>query len=148
MADMEAARPMSDERRLGVDLFNATWGLIDSRDDDELMVHQAHASAYHWAVAPECKPENRARSEWLVSRVYSVVGRAEPALHHARRGLEWCGRHGLADWDLAFAYEALARASRVAGDDAAAAAYLEQARAVEIAEDEDSELLAADLATI
>ena len=139
---------MSDERRLGVDLFNATWGLIDSRSDDDLMVHQAHASAYHWAVAPECKPENRARSEWLVSRVYSVVGRAEPALLHARLCLDWCERHGLADWDLAFAYEALARASRVAGDDAAAAAYLEQARSVEIAEVEDRELLEADLATV
>jgi len=137
-----------DDRQLGVDLFNATWLLIDSRSDDDLMVHMAHASAYHWAAAPECTPANRARSEWLVSRVYAIAGRAEPSLYHARVCLDWCERHDLGDWDLAFAYESMARASRAAGDDAAAAAYLDQARAVEIAEDEDRELLAADLETV
>ena len=51
---------MTDERQLGVDLFNRTWRLIESREDDDLMIDCAHASAYHWAVAPECRPENRA----------------------------------------------------------------------------------------
>ena len=139
---------MIDDRQLGVDLFNATWLLIDSRSDDDLMVHMAHASAYHWAAAPECTPANRARSEWLVSRVYAIAGRAEPSLYHARLCLDWCERHDLVDWDLAFAYEALARACRAAGDDAAADGYLEQARAVEIADEEDRELLAADLASV
>jgi len=139
---------VSDERQLGVDLFNATWTLIDSRSDDDLMVHMAHASAYYWAASPECTPANRARSEWLVARVYAVAGRPESSLYHAQLCLDWCERHDLVDWDLAFAYEALARASRVAGDEAAAAGYLDQARAVEIAEDEDRELLAADLETV
>ena len=139
---------MSEERQLGVDLFNGTWSLIESRQDDELMVHMAHASSYHWAVAPECKPENRARGEWLLARIYALVGRSEPALHHARSCLDWCERHDLADWDLAFAYEALARASRLAGDDEAAERYVERARAVEIAETDDRELVEADLATI
>jgi hypothetical protein len=139
---------VSTERELGVDLFNGTWRLIESRADDELMVHMAHASNYHWAVAPECKPENRARGEWLMSRVYTLVGRPEPALHHAESCFEWCQRHSLGDWDLAFSYEALARASRLAGDDDAAEAYLELARSVEIAETEDRELVEADLATV
>ncbi len=139
---------MSEERQRGVDLFNATWSLIESREDDELMVHMAHASTYHWATAPECKPENRARGEWLLARVYALVGRPEPALHHAQSCLRWCEQSGLADWDLAFAYEALARASRLAGDDDTAERYVEQARAVEIAETEDRELVEADLATI
>ena len=139
---------MSEERQLGVDLFNGTWSLIESRQDDELMVHMAHASSYHWAVAPECKPENRARGEWLLARIYALVGRSEPALHGARSCLDWCERHDLADWDLAFAYEALARASRMAGEDEAAERYVEQARAVEIAETDDRELVEADLATI
>src|SRR6478752_5870503 len=97
---------MTEQRQLGVDLFNGTWRMIEC----------AHASAYHWAVAPECKPENRARSAWLLARVYTVAGRGEPALHHARRCLELCEQEGLDDWDLAFAYEALARASATAGD--------------------------------
>jgi hypothetical protein len=145
---VEDERPSSDERRLGVELFNATWEQIGSRADDELMVHMAHASAYHWAAAPECKPENQARSAWLLARVYALVGRAEPSLHYAGACFDWCERSGLADWDLAFAYEALARANRVAGDDEAARSYVELARSVEIADDEDRELLETDLATI
>ena len=140
--------PPSEERRLGVELFNATWELIGSRDDDELMVHTAHASNYHWAMAPERKPENDARGAWLLARVYTLVGRREPALYYAEACFGSCERHALADWDLAFAYEALARASRLAGDDEAARSYLELARSVEIAEDEDRELLESDLATI
>ncbi len=141
---------MTDHRQLGVDLFNATWRLLESRDDDERMVHAAHASAYHWSVAPDCRPENRARSEWQCSRVYAVVGRADAALVHARRCLELCEQHQIGDFDLAFAHEALARAHAVAGN-ASEASYHEQlARdaAATIADDEDREHLLADLATL
>jgi len=108
-----------NHRRLGVDLFNEVWRLLDSREDDERMLHATHASAYHWSVAAECEPKNRARSEWQISRVYAVLGRGEPALHHARRCLELCQEHpeNMEDWDLPFAYEALARAHLVAGAD-------------------------------
>ena len=133
----------SEDRQRGVELFNATWELIGSREDDALMVHRAHASAYHWALAPECTPANRARSEWLVSRVYALTGRAEPALHHAQACLRWCEEHELGDWDLAYAPAAIARARKVGGVDYAA--DVERARAVPIAEDGDREHLEEDL---
>ena len=139
---------MSEPQQAGVDLFNQTWRLIESREDDDLMVDCAHASAYHWAVAPECKPENRARGAWLLSRVYCVVGRSEPALHHAERCFQLCERYALGDWDLAFAYEALARATGVAGDPDAVLQYVELARAVEIREADDRKQLEGDLATL
>jgi hypothetical protein len=139
---------MTDQRQLGVDLFNGTWRLIESREDDDLMIDCAHASAYHWAVAPECKPENRARSAWLLARVYAVAGRCEPALHHARRCLELCEQNGLDDWDLAFAYEALARASAASGDSNAVRRFAELARAVPIVDADDRAQLDGDLATI
>ena len=41
-----------------------------SREDDDRMIHAAHASRFHWGEAPECKPENLARGDWQVSRVY------------------------------------------------------------------------------
>lgn len=139
-----------DERQLAVDLFNHCWTLLArdrrSRDEDDEMLHAAHASRFHWGRVGG--PENRARGEWQCSRVYCVLGRAEPALHHARRCLELCEEHGLTDWDLAFAYEALARAHRVAGDDAEAERFRELARTVPIAEAEDRELLESDLASI
>ncbi|HEY6031887.1 MAG TPA: hypothetical protein VIU44_15055 [Gaiellaceae bacterium] len=139
-----------DERQLAVDLFNHCWTLLArdrrSRDEDDEMLHAAHASRFHWGRVGG--PENRARGEWQCSRVYCVLDRAEPALHHARRCLELCEEHGLADWDLAFAYEALARAHRVAGDDGEAERFRELARTVPVAEAEDRELLESDLASI
>jgi hypothetical protein len=141
-------------RRLGAELFNETWTLMEKNrrtaaDDDE-MIHCAHASAYHWLFAGTAA--NRARSEWQCSRMYTVLGRAEPALHHARRCLEICesAPEALEDWDLPFAYEALARAHSVAGnaEDARRFAELGRAAAAAVADEDDRGHVEADLATI
>ena len=137
----------SQDRQLGVELYNSSWALLEKAErtpaeDDELL-HQAHASTYHWLEAPECEPKNRARGEWLCSRVYSVVGRAEPALHHARRCLAIVESHpeNMEDWDVAFAYEALARASSVAGRSEDAERFAQHARkaVAAVADPEDRE---------
>ena len=78
------------------------------------MIHAAHASCYHWSQAGTAL--NLARGEWQISRVYSVLGRSEPALYHANRSLQICQENGFGDFDLAFAYEVLARAASVSGD--------------------------------
>jgi hypothetical protein len=141
-----------NERQLGVDLYNETWRLMESREDDERMLHMAHASAYHWREALECEPKNRARSEWLCSRVYTVLGRAEPALYHAKRCLEICRAHpeNMEDWDLPFAHEALARAHRVAGNDDEVRDQELKARELgeQLADPEDREHLEEALATL
>jgi DNA-binding transcriptional MerR regulator len=142
----------SDRRGLAVDLFNHVWTLLERTDrsalEDDEMLHAAHASRYHWGEVGEAV--NLARGEWQCSRVYSVLGRAEPALWHANRCLALCEEHGIADWDVAFAHEAVARALRAAGDHPGADAAVARARqaAVAIAEDEDRELLLSDLATV
>jgi hypothetical protein len=61
-----------------------------------------------------------------------------------------CERNGIGDWDLACAFEALARAYAVAGDSAESARWLARARAASagIAAAEDRDLLLSDLATI
>ncbi|TAM88567.1 MAG: hypothetical protein EPN43_08160 [Jatrophihabitans sp.] len=139
-----------DERALAATLFNGTWDLMEragrTAADDDTMLHMAHASRYHWGNVGTAA--NLARGEWLCSRVYTVLGRAEPAGAHARRVLGLCRENGLADLDLAFAYEALARAAAVAGDAAEARRCVEQAQAVPVAEQEDREQLARDLATV
>ncbi len=137
-----------DHRRLGVDLFNEVWSLMETREDDDRMLHAAHASRFHWGEAPECKPENLARGEWQVSRVYTVLGRPEPALWHARRCLDLCEQHGLEDWDLAYAYEAVARGYKTAGELPEAEAYKRLAAEVPIAEADDREHFEEDLATL
>ena len=145
-----SAASHSEERQRGVALSNGTWELIGSREDDDRMLHMAHASRYHWGQARECRPENLARGEWLVSRVYCVLGRAEPALWHARRCLEWVEEAGVGDWDLAYAYEALARASVVAGDAEAASSWRARAREAgdAIADPEDREHFDEDFTTL
>jgi hypothetical protein len=151
----EPVPPNADDqlhRKLGADLFNDTWALLEQADrtaeDDARMIHMAHASAYHWLQVGA--PENLARSHWQCSRVYSSVGRAEPALYHARFALDICERHGIGDFDLAYAYEALARAYALTADSAESARWLAKARAAaaDIAEQEDRDLLLSDLATI
>jgi DNA-binding transcriptional MerR regulator len=155
--DLPAPRPATpagvpDGRQLAADLFNGVWRLLETEDrtraEDDRMVHMAHASRHHWESAGS--PANLARGEWLCSRVYAVLRRPEPALHHARRVLELCREHGIGDWDLAFAHEALARAHTVAGDGPAAAEALAQAHAAadRIADPADRELLLADLAEL
>jgi hypothetical protein len=146
----------SAARQLGVELYNSSWALLELRErtpeqDDEL-VHHVHASMYHWLQAPECEPKHRARGEWLCSRAYSVLGRAEPALHHAQRCFEICEQHAdnVEDWDLPFAYEALARANRVAGNKDEARRYEQRGRelAEQIGDPEDKEIVLKDYATL
>ncbi len=117
-----------DHRRLGIDLYNRTWTLMDAPGDE--MLHCAHASAYHWMQGGGTTA-NCARSEWLCSRVYSILGLPEPALHHARRCLELVesSPEEMEDWDLAAAHEALARADLAAGEpDEARRNYSSRAR--------------------
>ncbi|MCW2645209.1 MAG: MerR family transcriptional regulator, thiopeptide resistance regulator [Pseudonocardiales bacterium] len=141
-----------DERKLGAALFNATWDLMEkehrTRDDDDAMLHMAHASRHHWGQVGA--QVNFARGEWQCSRVYAVLRRPEPCLHHAQRVLDICQEQGLGGFDLAFAYEALARGHAINGDPDQARAFTEQALAAaeDIAEDDDRELLRSDLETI
>jgi hypothetical protein len=107
------------ERRLAAGLQGEVWRLLAmpyrrSEQDDE-MLHAVHASRYHWGKVGEAI--THARGEWLCSRVYSSLGRSEPAIWHAQRCLELLtGFGGGENWDEAAAYEALARAHGLARD--------------------------------
>jgi hypothetical protein len=141
-------------RRLAVDLFNHAWSLMrlperTPEQDDEL-IHAAHASRHHWAEVGTAA--NLARGEWQVSRVYATLGRAEAALFHAKRCLAYCESDpdALEDWDLPYAYEALARAHAVAGEADEAEQFAARARELgaRVADEEDRDQLLADLKTL
>jgi hypothetical protein len=140
-----------DHRQLGVDLYNYTWTLLEqedrTRDDDDAMLNATHASAYHWSHAAGAGPQNAARSQWQISRVNAVLGRGEAALYHAERCLEHCTENEVGDWDLAAAYEAVARAQKLLGNDAEFRRNLELGRdaLAQIAEAEDREHIEEDL---
>ncbi len=151
-ADLEVAV----HRRLGIDLFNYTWTLIEKADrtpaEVDEMIHAAHASRYHWSKAGTTA--NLARGEWQVARVYSVLGRAEPAQWHAARCLAYVEAATAAgeadDWDAAGAYESMARAAAVAGESAAATEWRDRARAAlgDIKNPADRELIEVDIESI
>jgi len=150
LTDLDAAT----HRALGVALYNHVWTLLETADRtpaqvDE-MIHSAHASRFHWSRAEGSEPVNLARGEWQCSRVYAVLGRGEPALWHARRCLAINEDNGSADWDIASAYEAMARATLVAGDAAAAADWKAKATAAldGIADQDDRDIIEGDLATL
>ncbi|HZB49313.1 MAG TPA: hypothetical protein VE547_09485, partial [Mycobacteriales bacterium] len=78
------------------------------------------------------------------------LGRAEPALHHARRCADIAAAHDVPAWLVASAHEGLARAHAVAGDRAEARRQRDLAHtALENVEDaEEREVVASDLAGI
>jgi DNA-binding transcriptional MerR regulator len=143
-------------RRLGKDLYNHAWTLIEKADrtPDEVdeLLYAAHAAALHWSRGGGTLA-NAARGEWQIARVYSTLGWGETALRHARRCLELAEEAvaaGVADdWDVPAALEGLARAQAVAGDRAAADATRARARhaVAGIADIEDRQLIEQDLET-
>ena len=144
-----------EHRRLGVELYNGTWELIEREsrtpDEDDEMLHRAHASAYHWLHGPHTAA-NRARSHWLCSRAHVLAAQPEGALHHARRCLDLVESHGeeMEDWDLAAAHEALSRAHAAVGEIEEARRLLGLAReeTAVIANPKDRQHIEADLGTL
>lgn len=146
-------KPTADEhKKLAVRLFNLTWSLLDKKDrareEDDKMIHAAHASRFHWGEIGA--PLEFERGEWQISRVYSVLGRSEPALYHARKCLEICKDNNIGDFDIAFAYESVARAHATAGSKIECQNYLKLAKEAgeQIKKKEDKEYLFSELKTI
>lgn len=137
--------------QLARDLNAEVWRLLDrsdrSREDDAAMVNAAHASLHHWTIAGG--PVEHARGEWLVSHVYAVLGRSEPAVFHAGRCMEICERHGIGGFDLGYAHEAWARAAAAAGDLDRARRHhaIALAAADAMTDDEERTIYLGDLAT-
>ncbi|MHA1107069.1 MAG: hypothetical protein ACTSPN_15345 [Promethearchaeota archaeon] len=103
--------------------FNTVWNYLDKKDrtteDDEEMVNAMHASLHHWRIlVNHGKGEvvNIQRGEWIISRVYTVLERLDPALNHAKTCLKITLNNNIGDFDLAFGYEAMARASALSGN--------------------------------
>ena len=117
-------------KKFAVECNNEVWGLLskESRTDqeDEGMIIAAHASHYHWCRIGE--PINKQRGYWLISHVYAVLNMPDQALHHAEKCLSLTEEHGFIDFDLAYAYEAMARANAAADNRQEAVKYLKLAR--------------------
>ena len=131
MSEKEDPTPGAVEfhRKTAVACFNGAWDLLDkkerSHEEDLQMLHEAHASRYHWGHIGNA--HNFAIGEWQISRVYAALKLPAPALLFARSSLDTCQRNDLKDL-LPSAYEGMARAHAVANDTGEAKRYLDMAR--------------------
>ncbi len=68
-----------DHRRLGVDLYNATWELLDRDDrsveDDDAMIAQAHASFHTGARSRRSAPPTSAAARQVCASITDAEDR-------------------------------------------------------------------------
>ncbi len=147
MSDIEIGP--REHRHLAIGANNSTWEMAEAERtpaNDEEMLRRAYAAAYHWQRAEGSGPANEARAVWLLAKVHLLAGLPDRSLHYADTCLAVCRDHGLVDFDLAYAYEARARALAAVGRLDEAAADWAAAKAVPIADDDDRTLVESDLA--
>lgn len=145
--------PVSDwHRRQGVEANNSVWDLLGkperSAEDDEEMLRRAYTAAYHWQRATGTGPANETRASYMIARALVATRQPERGLVSADRCLAVCAEHGIADFDLAYAHEARARALWALGRTADGDAAMAAARAVEVADPEDRAVVEKDFADL
>lgn len=131
-------------------LNGRVWALLGkpnrTRAEDDEMLYAAHASCYHWLQVGT--GVNHQRGEWLIARVYTVLGIAVSAMRHATRCLELTHAFPdlMEDFDWAFAYEGIARANALTGNHTTAREYIQRAEQSghAIKDEEDKKIFFAD----
>jgi hypothetical protein len=137
-------------RTLAPRAFNHTWELLDidelTREQEEEMLTSAFAQRHHWYQVGT--PRNCAIADWQVARVAAVLGYADLSRRFGERSLEIAEEHDLDAFVKGFAHEAIARAAASVDDVETFTEHLELARAAlaAVEDDEDRDVLAADLA--
>ncbi len=128
-------------RKTARECFNRAWDYLDKKDrdahDEQLMLHLAHVSRYHWGFAGSAR--NLAVGDWQISRVYAALNQPDFALLFARTALETCQKNNLSEI-LSSGYEGMARAYAIAKDYQSAKNYINKAREqllLSTADDED-----------
>lgn len=78
------------------------------------MLHAAHACTYRWKFVGAAV--QRQRGKWLISHVHALVEHSAEALRHAERSFELTesNKDMMQHFDIAYAYEGLARAYALA----------------------------------
>ena len=101
-----------EHKSVAVNCFNEAWNYLDkgelSNQEKAELLHLVHTSRYHWGQVGTIL--ERARGEWQISRAYVKVGFYDAALLHANLCLDYSIEGDLGGFDIAFAYEAVARA--------------------------------------
>ena len=141
-----------DHRPIAIRLFNETWDLINhdkSQEHDHIpLLEKAYASLYHWRQVGTNL--NLVRGYWQVSRVHAILGQGDAAYFYGILGVELCEAEGFGDFDLAFAYESVARAEKCRGNSQSMTSWFEhgQAAAENIAKEQDKKYFLSELVSV
>ena len=121
-------------RYFSAECFNRVWGLLDkperTPEEDQAMVNLCLASIWHWTERPDCTETNMSIGFWQASRVYAVVGLADEARRYGELCLGASRGPDILPFYLGYAYEALARAEIVAGNQDEAREHLAESRRI------------------
>jgi hypothetical protein len=134
--------------------YNQAWDLIDKADrtpaEDEQMIRLTLASHYHWTQRDDYSPTSASIGHWQTSRIYAILGQVENARRYGQLCLEASRAEDVPPFYLGYAYEALARAEAVGGDQEKSEHFINKAKAVaeRIEKPEDKKPLLDDLGTI
>ncbi len=136
-------------RAQAIDCNNSIWDLVGepaSPERDEELLRRAFAAAYHWQRAARAAPVNEMRARYMLSKVHHLTGQVERALHYADATMALCVELDIADFDLAYAHEARARALQLLGRTDEAAIAWTAAKGTPITDPEDQAIVDQDLA--
>lgn len=129
------------EKKMAIDCYNNCWNLIDKKErtheEDIEMIYLSHTSRYHWGKVGSSI--EILRGEWQISHIYSILKNGQMALFHGLESLSICLDNGVTGFDLAFGYEAVARAYKILENEEKYAQYMCLAKitANEIENEED-----------
>lgn len=130
-------------RYFGVEFNNAIYKLTAKKDFTEIekeeIISTAHAAVLHWQKFSDSTMANSVRGYYTVSKAYIVVDEKENALKYANLCLKLAqeNKEVLADWDFAYAYEIMARASAMNNNKTDFEKYILKAKNHEIKDPED-----------
>jgi hypothetical protein len=147
--DLQAAH-----KYFSAECFNRAWDYIDKpirkEGEDDSMLQLSLASLWHWKQRKDCMPTNLSIGYWQVSRVYALLRQADNARRYGKLCLEAAKGEEVLPYYRGAAYEALARAEMVAGNQDEMEKYLIQAHqiAASLPDPEGKKMLLKDLATI
>ncbi len=134
--------------------FNKAWDLIDKNDrtpeEDEEMIRLSLASQYHWSQRDDRSDTSTSIGFWQTSRIYALLGQVDNAKRYGQLCLEASQGKDVPPFYLGYAYEALARAEAVGGNEEEMESHLNRAKntAKEIKEADEKNMLLEDLKTI
>jgi hypothetical protein len=128
----EAFKLEGAHKFFGIELNQLVWSLLGkterTAEEDELMLHAAHGSYFHWLK--DGTNANKQRGQWLISRVYAALNVPERAMFHAEKCMNYTLNHlnEMEDFDIAYADEGMARAFACNGNYEEAKKYICSAR--------------------